>query len=111
MTNSFKSEARRFVLPLQFSTGPSKLFKFPEIVRPPPSLGGLLLLSRSLYACPDIHVRACMHAVCLSVGLFVSVLLRLCCVCVASALFLCVYVLCLCVNQDRGNTRHQSEGC
>jgi len=31
------------VLPLQFSesTGPSKLFKFPEIVRPPPSLGGI----------------------------------------------------------------------
>ncbi len=29
-----------FLLTLQFSTGPSKLFKFPEIVRPLPSLGG-----------------------------------------------------------------------
>ena len=28
------------VLPLLFSTGPSKLFKFPEIVRPFPSMGG-----------------------------------------------------------------------
>ena len=26
--------------PLQFCTGPSKLFKFPENVRPPPSVGG-----------------------------------------------------------------------
>jgi hypothetical protein len=37
---------RWFLLPLQFSTGPSKLFKFPEIVKPLPSLGG------------DIHVSS-----------------------------------------------------
>jgi hypothetical protein len=30
------------LLPLQFSTGPSKLFNFPEIVNPPPSVGGYL---------------------------------------------------------------------
>ncbi len=41
MTNSFKYRARRSVLTLHFSTGPSKLFKFPEIVRPPSSVWGL----------------------------------------------------------------------
>ncbi len=30
----------RAVVHLQFSTGPSKLFKFPKIVKPAPSLGG-----------------------------------------------------------------------
>jgi hypothetical protein len=32
MTNSFQYDPRRGVLPLQISTGPSKLCKFPEIV-------------------------------------------------------------------------------
>jgi hypothetical protein len=41
MTNSFKKEARRFLLPLHFSTGPSKLFKSPEIAKPLPSAGGV----------------------------------------------------------------------
>ncbi len=36
MTNSFKEEARHFLLPLHFCTRPSKLFKFPEIVKPLP---------------------------------------------------------------------------
>ena len=33
----FNNKHGCFLLPLQFSTGPSYLFKFPEIVRPPPS--------------------------------------------------------------------------
>jgi hypothetical protein len=48
MTNSFKSKARRFVLSLQFSTGTSKLVKFPEIVKPPPSLGGHYGLDKTM---------------------------------------------------------------
>ena len=39
MTDSFKYKPR-FVLTLQFSTGPLKLFKFAEIVRPFTSVGG-----------------------------------------------------------------------
>ena len=35
---------QRFVLPLQFSTGPSKLFKFPEIVSRLPSFGGYIYI-------------------------------------------------------------------
>jgi hypothetical protein len=35
MTKSFKYQPRWFVLPLQCRTRPSKLFKFPQIVRPP----------------------------------------------------------------------------
>ncbi len=43
MTNSFKYRVRRSVLSLHFSTGPSKLFKFPEIVRSPSSVGGMIV--------------------------------------------------------------------
>jgi hypothetical protein len=42
-------------------------------------------------------MHACMPYVCRSVCLWL--LLRLCCVCVASALVLCVYVLCLCESR------------
>jgi hypothetical protein len=35
MTNSFRYRARRSVLPLHFSTGPSKLFKFGNCLRHP----------------------------------------------------------------------------
>ena len=52
-----------FLLPLQFSTGPSKLFKFPEIVRPPPSLDALCSGSRVLvYAQPLARVCSRMLA-------------------------------------------------
>ena len=40
MTHSFKYHSRWVVLPLQFSTGPSKLLKLLEILKPLPSLGG-----------------------------------------------------------------------
>ena len=43
MTNSFQYHPRRVVLHLQFSTGPSNLFKFPKIVSRLPSLGGIYM--------------------------------------------------------------------
>ncbi len=49
ITNSMKSQTRRFVLPLHFSTGLTKKFKFPEIVRPPPSLGGYIYIYIYIY--------------------------------------------------------------
>ena len=47
MTDSFKYKPG-FVLPLQFTTGPSKLFKFPDIVSRLPSLGGSAIINQIL---------------------------------------------------------------
>ena len=46
MTNSFQEHPRWVVLPLQLSTGPSKLFEFPKIVSRLPSRGGTCVLLR-----------------------------------------------------------------
>jgi hypothetical protein len=44
-----------FVLPLQLRTGPSKLFKIPEIVSPPPTLGGLHFTKVTLHPPFPVH--------------------------------------------------------